>query len=826
MKRFTDLRIRSKLLLAFVVPIVLLVAAGAVSALALNALSQTMGDVTGTRLPAVIAVQSISDNLSKMHIEERTLSKSTLAANKRNVSYAALAQAMDNAEKAVQTYSKLPLSEEEKALFISFQESWKKWKAGINDYLKLNQEIDKLDSSNKVIRDSRFAELDGYTLNTLATTYDDAKTKLDAIVALNQKAANTVQGTIAGQQKQATLVLAAIVAIGALLSVAFALLMANFISAPLRGMVRAAEGMARGELAAGGLNLRRRDEIGLLNRSFSTVTETLQRLIDETGNLTTAAAEGRFQERGDETAFQGSFARIIQGINGTLDVVVDKVTWYEELLDNVPLELSVTDRERNLTFINRAMEERLGVARAEALGQPCAMWNKAICGTERCGIECLARGEHQTQYEQDGASYQVDAAYVLDAQGETIGHIEIAQDITARARVTAYLREEVDKLTAALAELAQGSLTVRYEAGEGDAFTAAERESFLAIGSNLQAATEAIRGYIARITDVLGRVADGNFGVEEVEPFRGDFADISHSLNVILASLNDVFEEIAAAADQVADGSRQMADGSQTLSQGATEQASAIEALNTVVGGIAGQTRENAANALEASDLAHRAMDSASIGNDQMTQMLRSMDEINEASASIARIIKVIDDIAFQTNLLALNAAVEAAHAGQHGKGFAVVAEEVRSLAARSADAARETTDMIEGSIRKAEAGTRIANGTAEALRSITTSVEQVNGLLTGIAAASNDQATSVSQVNRGIEQVAQVLQTTSATAEQTAATSEELSGQAEHLSAQVGRVRLRGRGAAPAPAPHEPVALPEAGDEVSFGQEAGYGKY
>ena len=119
------------------------------------------------------------------------------------------------------------------------------------------------------------------------------------------------------------------------------------------------------------------------------MTETLQGLIAETERLTAAATEGRFQERGDDSSFEGSFAHIIRGINGTLDVVVDKVYWYEALLDNVPLQLSVTDLERNLTFINRPMEERLGTTRADALGQPCSLWNKDICGTDRCGIECL-----------------------------------------------------------------------------------------------------------------------------------------------------------------------------------------------------------------------------------------------------------------------------------------------------------------------------------------------------------------------------------------------------------------------------------------------------
>ncbi|MDF2843981.1 MAG: methyl-accepting chemotaxis sensory transducer [Herbinix sp.] len=344
--------------------------------------------------------------------------------------------------------------------------------------------------------------------------------------------------------------------------------------------------------------------------------------------------------------------------------------------------------------------------------------------------------------------------------------------------ISVIISKPVKELTGIAEKLALGEVNIKVEAKTTDEI------GLLMISFGKMIAN------IREQAEVVEKIAAGDLTAQIEVKSQQDL--LGKKLNEMLRMNNEILNNINSAAEQVATGAKQVSDSSIALSQGASEQASSIEELTASIEEISTQTRQNAEYANQANSLAETARTNAEQGNSQMGEMLKAMIEINESSASISKIIKVIDEIAFQTNILALNAAVEAARAGQHGKGFAVVAEEVRNLAARSANAAKETTDMIEGSIRKVEGGTRIANETADALSKIVDGVAKVANLVSDITSASNEQAAAITQVNQGVMQVSQVVQTNSATSQESAAASEELSSQADLLKDQVSRFKLK----------------------------------
>nr|WP_315021894.1 methyl-accepting chemotaxis protein [uncultured Aminipila sp.] len=351
-------------------------------------------------------------------------------------------------------------------------------------------------------------------------------------------------------------------------------------------------------------------------------------------------------------------------------------------------------------------------------------------------------------------------------------------------RFATKLVKPIKEIETAVYEVSQGNfdVNINYESKDEVGKMADSMRNMISSTKNI----------IADTSRALEEMSQGNFNVQAGVEYVGVYKNIQKAMFDIISELSQTLGNIKVSAEQVNLGAEQVSSGSQSLAQGSVEQASSIEELTASINLISNQIKDNANNANNANSQSTRVGEELERSNAQMNRMMVAMEDISGKSTEISKIIKAIEDIAFQTNILALNAAVEAARAGAAGKGFAVVADEVRNLAGKSAEAAKDTTSLIEDTVRAVGEGTCIAAETAEALKAVVENTAQVVTAITEIAKASAEQADSITQVTMGLDQISAVVQSNSATAEESAAASEELSGQANLLQVEVDKFKLK----------------------------------
>ncbi len=483
--------------------------------------------------------------------------------------------------------------------------------------------------------------------------------------------------------------------------------------------------------------------LGLM-RPMSTIVSTLQTMTEGEGDKSLRLDEARKDELG----------RISGGINTFMQAVQDADQETQKVLEmmrQLPLNVMFCDPDLNLIYMNdksystlKSIEHNLPVKADDMIGVCIDVFHKdpplqrRLIGNPRDYLP------HKADIVIGGEDVTLEAVGIWDQEDNYLG------------------------------AMATWTVTSEQKRLEREQQEAQQRE---------RAAAEELQDKVDQLLVVAVRAGEGD--LTESAPFTGEdsMGQLADGFGNMIESISKVISDVSSGSSQIDQGSQQISQSSQDLSEGASNQAASLEQISASLEEMSSMTSQNAENARQAASLSAESQKAADRGTAEMGEMSTAMDAIKKSSDEIAKVIKVIDEIAFQTNLLALNAAVEAARAGEAGKGFAVVAEEVRNLAKRSAEAAKETSTMIDESTNRADAGVEIASRVGGVLGEIEISTNKVNTLLGEIASASREQADGVDQINKGVTELDKVTQ-------QTAGNSEELAAAAEETASQVGVLR------------------------------------
>ncbi len=531
---------------------------------------------------------------------------------------------------------------------------------------------------------------------------------------------------------------------------------ASRVTKPIRKIKDASTQIASGNLNVD-IKLDLEDEIGDLSEAVDTMVVNFKGIITDINKMADDLDEGRMKTyKINSSKYQGAYKDVVEAVNRSVDGLV----------------------EENLYMINLVKSLGVGNFDIEVRQLP---GDKVALTESVVEVQEILNGfvESINKLSKDVGNGEFKNLLVpSDYEGEWVG---IAEGLNTLVQI---IDEAMFDTKTSLVAFAKGNFDYR--------ITKDYKGSFSEVVDATNYTAETVGSYIAEISRILNEMSNQNFDVEMTLNYVGDFKRIQNSVENININLNSLVKNIIASAEQVADGSNQISDSSVALAEGATEQAQSVEKLTAITELISKQSEESVNNSIKANNLVSETKDSANESNDKMNALLVSMDKINESSHSISNIIRVIEDIAFQTNILALNAAVEAARAGEYGKGFAVVAEEVRSLANRSQQAAKQTTSLIETATQNVDQGSSIANSTSEALTAMLTQIEDISVIIRANKESTIEQQNSILEITNNINEISKVTQINTSTSEETASASEELSNQAELFYNSVSGIKIK----------------------------------
>lgn len=794
MKVWNNLKIRTKLILSFIIVGLLSGMVGLIGYIGISSVTSGQDLLINRVIP-------ISESLDEIDLSSKILvgACNNLIANRqvdseiRKSQYAFVDFANKKLNDAVVKYSEHINTKEDQLAWNNYYPYVLKYQNEFNKIIQISMQLDKQSESDSSL--SSNLENKALTLLTNAKNYvsqsekiySEMKDKNFRYVRETQKQVNMISFNV-------KVLLLSFVLLAIVLSFVLGIIISNIISKPIKSLELAADCIAVGDtnvqikksgndeighlvdsfhkmvkniidqsenakrIADGDLSvdITPKSDKDVLSQSMKSVIESQRLLIDEMNKMSEQHNAGDIDVFVDSAQFQGSYYDMASGINEMIQnhIIVNKkaMACISEFANgNFDSELESFPGKK--AFINETIE---------LLRQNLKKVNREINKMIISSLDGqLSIRTNTDELNGDWKNLFIGLNSLMDA-----------------------IIEPIHESSQTLREITEGNLSSRV-VGEfkGDHDEIKVALNFLG---------ETMQSYINELADILMKMSENDLTTLIQREYLGDFVILKDSINHITHSFNQVLSEISEGARQVELGAEQVAYSSQTLSQASSNQAISVEKINDSINQIAMQIRQNAVNASLASEISHSSKSVALNGNNHMSQMLISMNDIKESSQNISKIIKVIEDIAFQTNILSLNAAVEAARAGEHGKGFAVVAQEVKRLASRSANAAKETTNLINSSIIKVNEGYRIATETSVALNQIIEKVSETETIMGMIAENSNYEAESISVITEEVNEISTNIQTNSGTAQQSAASSQEMAGQAHMLKELIQQFKLK----------------------------------